>query len=238
MRSARRTPPSPRCRCRAEAARSTPRATPHEARSSPPRRRRLRPSCRRSAPRLRAAVPRARGRSRAGRRRRGPRAPPLELSVGEVAAGVEEGGLQPREGEIEPGHPGDRKRERVGVAVSGEAVDDRASRIPEPEQPCPFVERLRPRRPASEPSTSNPVLSLTRSTRVCPPLARRHVNGGSSGLAPAFFLEAGAYAGLGPVSAWDLGGPNPATSGSPGRACGKSPERRADFGCRPSWRRG
>src|SRR5438046_1744572 len=66
----------------------------------------------------------------------------LELVLGEVADGVEQGRLQAREREIEPGHARDREIERGGVPLAGEPVDRRAARVAEAEEPRALVESL------------------------------------------------------------------------------------------------
>src|SRR5262249_26090427 len=68
--------------------------------------------------------------------------PPLDLVLSEIANRVQERGLEPGEGEVEPGHARDRERERGGVALTGKTVDLRPAGIPEPEQPRPLVEGL------------------------------------------------------------------------------------------------
>ena len=70
------------------------------------------------------------------------RAPCLELRLGEVAHGVEQGGLEAREREVEPRDACHWERKGVGVTLSRESIELRASRVAEPEQPRPLVERL------------------------------------------------------------------------------------------------
>ena len=112
-------------------------------------------------------------------------APLRERFVVQVAHGVEERGLDPREGEVEPGHARDRERERLGVAHAGEGVDRGAARVAEAEQPRALVERLAgcvvERRPEPLRTTRD---SLTASSSVWPPLASRQVKGGSRGSGP------------------------------------------------------
>ena len=145
MRSDRRTVQprrsSPRCRCRVTAARTSPRAGAPGARSSRQLRRRARARDARSRrPRLEAAG-RAPRQSRVGRRRQGQPAS-RELVGVEVADRVQQCGLEPREGEVEPGDPRDRKR--VGIRVTGgrEPVELPSSGVAEPEEPRALVERL------------------------------------------------------------------------------------------------
>ena len=62
--------------------------------------------------------------------------------LAEVADGVQQRRLHAREGEVEPGHARDGKRERLRVALTREPVDRRAAGIAEPEQARALVERL------------------------------------------------------------------------------------------------
>ena len=69
-------------------------------------------------------------------------APSLELLVPEVAHLVEERRLEAREREVEPGHPGHREVERLGIALLRKAVDRGPARVAEPEQARALVERF------------------------------------------------------------------------------------------------
>src|SRR5207248_78109 len=60
----------------------------------------------------------------------------------QVADGIEQRRLEPREGEVEPGNARDGKVVRLRVAVPRQAIDLRAAWIAEAEQPRPLVEGL------------------------------------------------------------------------------------------------
>ena len=76
--------------------------------------------------------------------RREIRATGLGLALGEIAAGVDERGLQSAEAEVEaaPVVHRDRERERPGIPRLGLALDRRTARIPEAEGPGRRVEGL------------------------------------------------------------------------------------------------
>ena len=108
--------------------------------------------------------------------------PALQLVRRQVAHRVEKRGLQAGEGEVEAGHardregrtPPDRRRGRRG----------RARRLPDSParagaRPCRRPRRRRRR--ASSPRPRSPRASRTSRSSVCPPLASRQRNGGSSG---------------------------------------------------------
>ena len=108
--------------------------------------------------------------------------PALGLVRPEVANRVQQRGLQPREGEVEPGHARDGKVEGGGITVGGEPIDHHAARIAEAEQLGALVEcfarGIVARRAELAPTSPR---SRTASRSVCPPLARRQVKGGSTG---------------------------------------------------------
>src|SRR5581483_2701557 len=70
------------------------------------------------------------------------RPPRLELVGRQRPDGVQKGGLDAGEREVETRHLRDREVEGVRVALAREEVDRRAARIAEAQQPCPLVERL------------------------------------------------------------------------------------------------
>ena len=69
--------------------------------------------------------------------------PPAVGLLPEIAHLVEQGGLQPREREVEAGQPSSGwELERVRVAVASQPLERGAARIAEAEQPRALVERL------------------------------------------------------------------------------------------------
>ena len=66
----------------------------------------------------------------------------LQLVLVELSHRVEQGSLDPREGEVEAWHARDREGERLGVAVARQPVELCAAGVAEPEQPCALVEGL------------------------------------------------------------------------------------------------
>ena len=155
---------SRRCRCRARAAPARRPAAPPAARSSPRRRRRPRSGS--SAGGLDPLDERPDDRALVAGGEIG--APSLELGRREVADGVEQRRLEPREREVEPRHACDREVVRLRVALGGRARrspcrPDTAARAAA--RPC---RRPRPpRRRASYPSTRTPTALVARRGAAC-----------------------------------------------------------------------
>ena len=87
----------------------------------------------RPAPPLRSSARRGRGRSPADSSRRGRRAARSSSSALQVPNGVEQGGLQPGEGEVQARDARDRKAVGLRVSLAGEPVDRRTAGVAEPE---------------------------------------------------------------------------------------------------------
>src|SRR3954465_10151040 len=89
--------------------------------------------------------------------------PPFELIRRQVLDGVQQCSLEPREREVEPGHPRDGKVVRAGVSPARNTVDLGAAGVAEPEEARSLVESL-PRgvveRRAEHPGLADTVLNV------------------------------------------------------------------------------